>query len=78
MTESEMRVHQIWCDIFNTKEIGIDDNFFEIGGNSLMGMRIVTMLTRKLNKIEVTDFFEYQTIRDIASKIDADYKWRNM
>ncbi len=76
MTESERRVYQIWCDVFHTKDIAIDDNFFEIGGNSLMGMRIVSSLTQRLNKMEVGDFFEYQTIRDIATKIDSDYQWR--
>lgn len=77
MTASEMRVYKIWCSVFDRDDISVYDNFFEIGGNSLMGMRIITMLTKELNRIDVTDFFEYQTIRDIALKIDSDYQWRN-
>ncbi len=77
MSNSEKRVHKIWCQVFERDEIELDDNFFEIGGNSIIGMRIVTMLKNELESIDVSDFFEYQTIKSIASKIDKDYKWRS-
>ncbi|MCR5367790.1 MULTISPECIES: acyl carrier protein [Eubacterium] len=76
MSSSEERVYKIWCDVFKRNDIDIEDNFFEIGGNSLIGMKIITILNKELERIDVTDFFEYQTIKDIAAKIDRDYKWR--
>lgn len=77
MSNSEKKVQKIWCEVFGKEDISVDDNFFEIGGDSLIGMKIFTALSQKLNKIEVTDFFEYQTIKDIALKIDTEYEWRN-
>ncbi|SDY37447.1 phosphopantetheine-binding protein [Lachnobacterium bovis] len=76
MSESEKKVYKIWCDAFKREDISVEDNFFEIGGDSLIGMKIVTALRMKLNSIEVEDFFEYQTIKSIATKIDLDYEWR--
>lgn len=78
MTASEQKVYAIWCEAFEKEDIATDDNFFEMGGNSLIAMRILNSLNQKLDRIDVTDFFEYQTIQSIAAKIDADYQWRNV
>lgn len=76
MSESERRVKDIWSEVFDRPDIGVTDNFFEIGGDSIKGMQIITKLNQQLSFIEVADFFEYQTIADIAAKIDKDYSWR--
>ena len=76
MSETEKRVKDIWSEVFHTSDIALTDNFFEIGGDSIKGMQIITKLNQQLSFIEVTDFFEYQTIAEIAAKIDQDYSWR--
>lgn len=76
MTESEKRVKHIWTEVFGRNDIKITDNFFDIGGDSIKGMQIFMKLKQQLCYIEVTDFFEYQTISDIAKKIDNDYSWK--
>ena len=76
MSTSEANVKDIWCEVFGTQDIALTDNFFEIGGDSIKGMQIFSLLSQRLDKIEVSDFFEYQTIEDIARKIDAEYQWK--
>ena len=67
MSETEKRVKDIWSEVFHTSDIALTDNFFEIGGDSIKGMQIITKLNQQLSFIEVTDFFEYQTIADTVS-----------
>lgn len=76
MSESEKRVKDIWAEVFKRPDIAVTDNFFEIGGDSIKGMQIFTKLNQQLSYIEIEDFFEYQTITDIAAKIDKDYSWK--
>ena len=77
MTISEEKVWKIWWDVFGNNDITADDNFFEIGGDSIKGMLIIRKLTEQLSRsIEPADFFEYQSIHEIAEKIDKDYGWR--
>ena len=68
MSETEKRVKDIWSEVFHTSDIALTDNFFEIGGDSIKGMQIITKLNQQLSFIEVTDFFEYQTIADIGDQ----------
>ncbi|MCP4158274.1 MAG: hypothetical protein GY757_61815 [bacterium] len=59
---------RIWQDILKTKHIGISDNFFEIGGNSIKGL----LLLLKLNidyEIALKDIFESPTVSQLAGKI---------
>lgn len=76
MSDSEKRVKSIWSEVFGRTDIEVTDNFFEIGGDSIKGMQIFNKLNQQLCFIEVSDFFEYQTIADIATKIDNDYSWK--
>lgn len=75
MSETQRRVLEIWCNVFQTKDIKTTDNFFEIGGDSLKGMQIFMDLSGQLKSFEVSDFFEYQTVEDISKKIDSEDLW---
>lgn len=70
MTETEKKIMNVWKDVFERDDIGIDDDFFEIGGDSLKAMRIYMQLTKETAEIEIDDFFECLTIRSIAKKVD--------
>ncbi len=66
-TERERRITDIWQQILGLEQVGIYDNFFEVGGDSL---RIV-QLQRKLNEvfgrnISVAELFQYPTIHSLS------------
>jgi acyl carrier protein len=66
-TGLEKNIAQTWQKILNTDKVGIDDNFFDIGGNSLKVIRIVSELKEVLKRdIPVVTMFRYPTIRSLA------------
>lgn len=70
-TKTQKRLCEIWENILNMDEIGIDSDFFEIGADSLCSIRLATDIYNTFNiKITVKDIFELKTIRNIAEFID--------
>lgn len=69
--ETEQLLVHIWRDILRTDRIGIDDNFFEIGGHSLLIARVVGVINEafKIN-IPLVKVFNNPTIRTIAVIIE--------
>lgn len=61
----------IWEEILDRKPISINDNFFEIGGHSLKGTRMLAKIHRDLNlKISLRDVFAHPTIEMLANRIE--------
>ena len=58
MTKTEERILKVWQEVFGREDFGIDDDFFELGGNSLMAMRIYMKLSEEVAGLEIDDFFE--------------------
>ena len=66
----EKRLIDIWKLFLTQKEIGIKQNFFDIGGNSLLSMRLLVAIKKAFNyDLEIRDFFATPYIDAIAKKI---------
>jgi len=62
-TEEEQSLVKIWERFFGTAPIGIQDDFFELGGDSLKAMNVSAIIQKELNiEIPVPEFFSKQTI----------------
>ncbi|QSW21547.1 amino acid adenylation domain-containing protein (plasmid) [Clostridium gasigenes] len=59
----------IWKDVLGSERIGINDNFFDLGGDSIKAIRIVSKLQGYGYKLEVKEIFEKGTIKNISYKI---------
>lgn len=71
VTETEERLCIIWEELFNVKDISILDNYFSLGGDSLVATRLLTNIKSEFNiKLTIGDIFEKSTIKDQAKKID--------
>lgn len=69
-SELERALLDIWEEILGQKNIGVKDNFFEIGGNSLNVVRLKRMLKERLDiSINIVDLFNYTTIEDITQLV---------
>lgn len=68
---TETKLVEIWAELLSTGPIGIKDNFFDLGGNSLM---IVTMMSRIQTQfgviIALSDIFHSPTIEKLAEQLD--------
>ena len=70
--EMERKLENIWCKIFNMKEISIKDNFFELGGNSLTAVNLVSKIHKELKfKIVVTDVFNKPSMEELAEYLNT-------
>ncbi|NDA90313.1 MAG: amino acid adenylation domain-containing protein, partial [Alphaproteobacteria bacterium] len=68
--EIEKKVCQIWSEVLGLSEdkVGIRDDFFRLGGDSILAIRIVSKLNKEFNsQITVKDIFE---LRDVYRLID--------
>ena len=71
--ELELALAQVWRDAFHLEKISRHDNFFGLGGNSLLGMELTEMLATRLGiQIPVVVVFQYPSIRELAEVITAD------
>jgi amino acid adenylation domain-containing protein/non-ribosomal peptide synthase protein (TIGR01720 family) len=74
-TLTEKKLAGIWRDFFGVRRIGKNDDFFDLGGDSLKAMNVANAIHRQLNvDIAVTDFFTYPTIDTLARCIDSSMK----
>ena len=68
----EYSIARIWQMVLAADEVGLDDNFFDIGGTSLLLIAVRTGLQEQLDRpIPVTWMFEYTTIRSLARKLGS-------
>jgi amino acid adenylation domain-containing protein len=70
-TETERKLVHVWCDILQLDSLGIEDNFFALGGDSLMGLKMCTRLQSKYEiKLPVVKLFQYPSILQLANFLD--------
>ncbi len=66
--ETEGKLADIWRELLNLDRVGTQDHFFDIGGNSLLLLRMHAKLqTVYPDRIKVTDLFAYPTIEKLAA-----------
>ena len=70
-TETEKEVAKVWSEVLRIEEIGIDDNFFEMGGTSIMAVKVVAEIEKSIGKqFPLSVLFEYSTVEKFAKLLD--------
>ena len=64
--EPERRMAAIWREVLDQEEVGIHDNFFSRGGDSILSIQIVTRANRNGFSLTPSDLFQYQTVAELA------------
>jgi len=68
----EQHISNIFTELLGIKYFRNADNFFDLGGNSLMAIRLTNMIYEKFNiKLEVVKIFEYPSIKDLARYLSS-------
>jgi len=66
----EMKLVLIWKELLGKDKIGVLDNFFEVGGNSINIIRLSRLVSEALQReIKVTTLFQYPNIRDLVEAV---------
>jgi amino acid adenylation domain-containing protein len=72
-TELEKNIASLWSEQLNVPSIGIDDNFFDMGGTSLLTQKVVTLMRQRFKlKVPVTKMYQYPTIAGISEYLQGD------
>jgi amino acid adenylation domain-containing protein len=72
-TKTETYLKELWEDLLQLKNISINDNFFEIGGNSLFAIQMMIRIEKNTGKqLPLISVFDHSTIESLAELIDAD------
>jgi len=70
-TETQRCLAAIFADVLQLDSIGIDDDFFELGGSSLLVTRVISQVRQHFDMpIPVRDFFANPTVAMIAAQLD--------
>jgi acyl carrier protein len=69
-SETEKALAAIWCDVLGRDQVGIRDNFFDIGGTSLLSVKIISKIREVLDTdIPIVRIYHYPTIELMANFI---------
>jgi acetyltransferase-like isoleucine patch superfamily enzyme len=70
----EQTVAKIYSEVLQIERIGLDESFFEMGGNSLFAVQAQSRINRELDlRIPLLRIFEAPTVRSLSARIRADY-----
>jgi amino acid adenylation domain-containing protein len=70
VTETERAVAAIWRDVLGVESVGVNDNFFDLGGHSLLLVRVHDRLRRDLDvDLPLVDLFRYPDVASLARRL---------
>ncbi|HKV38268.1 MAG TPA: phosphopantetheine-binding protein, partial [Blastocatellia bacterium] len=70
--EIEQAVALIWRDVFGIEQIGANDDFFNMGGNSLVAIQVISRLRKELElDLPMSALFENPTISSLSAALAA-------
>ena len=72
--DTEKMIAEIWEEVLAIEKVGINNNFFELGGHSLLILKLASKVRKLGVKIEIKDFFKYQTIEQQSNFIKISLK----
>ena len=67
----EKTIAQVWQEILGIEKVGIKDNFFDLGGNSLLLLQLQNQLSQKLEQnLSIVELFQYPNIQALATYLN--------
>jgi non-ribosomal peptide synthase protein (TIGR01720 family) len=60
---------EIWCKVLQADYIDVDDNFFEMGGDSILSIQVVSLAHQSGLALVPNDMFDYPTIAQLAAQL---------
>ncbi|MFD9394251.1 amino acid adenylation domain-containing protein [Streptomyces sp. NPDC060000] len=68
-TPVEERLAAIWAEVLELSEVGVEDSFFDLGGDSMRAVRLVGALRAAGYDVSIPDVFEWKTVAELAGRV---------
>ena len=69
-TTAEAVLADLWCRLLGVQSVGLDDNFFDLGGHSLLSLQLLEQIQRVFRtRLAPREFFENRTVRSLAVRV---------
>lgn len=68
-SDLEKELRAIWSNVLGLKQLGVTDNFFSVGGDSIKSIQIGSRLRTMGFDVTVQDIFTHQTVRQLAANL---------
>ncbi|WP_375447479.1 amino acid adenylation domain-containing protein [uncultured Fibrella sp.] len=66
-TSLEQQIADFWADLLEISPVGADDNFFDLGGNSLLAQKTVAFMDTIGQTLPITKLYQYPTVAGLAA-----------
>ncbi|WP_433442478.1 non-ribosomal peptide synthetase [Nonomuraea sp. CA-141351] len=72
-TATERRLAEVWAEVLDLTRIGAQDNFFDLGGNSIRLLAVLTALRERGDDggLKLVDLFRHPTVAALAARLDG-------
>lgn len=68
--EIENLLAEIWREVLKKDKIGVTENFFDLGGDSIRSVQVAAKIKKSGWHVELQDLFQYQTIEQLAKNLN--------
>jgi len=68
-TPLEVLLAEIWQDVLEVDRVGVYDNFFDLGGHSLLSMQVVTRVEKKIRAADTSHGLVLQTLGQLGLRV---------
>ena len=68
------KMADIWAQMLGVSAVGPDDNFFALGGHSLLGVKLIAAVQEKMHvgdELKLSDLFEYPTLAEFSGHLET-------
>jgi amino acid adenylation domain-containing protein len=69
-TATEQALAEIWGEVLGVERVGIHDNYFSLGGDSMRSVRVVAFAKERGLEISLQDLFRFRTIEELSRRIE--------
>jgi len=69
LTPMERRLADLWCSVLGITSVARDDSFFDLGGDSLLAMRLAAEARRQGLRLGAEDLFENDVLCELAAEL---------
>ncbi|HLP46686.1 MAG TPA: amino acid adenylation domain-containing protein, partial [Candidatus Kapabacteria bacterium] len=73
LSETEQKLAGIWQDVLRLKKVSSEDDFFDVGGDSIKAVRLVSRINERLkSNLKLVDIYSHKNIAELAELVDRE------